>query len=231
VNAPRRDKALKDATPAVVARPRSRDADRTRLEILAAATAEFAERGLGGGRMEHIAERACVDKRLIYYYFDNKDHLFLAVLESAYAQIRAAERALRLEQLDPVEAVRRLVEFTWNYYLDNPEFLCLLNSENLHRAVHLKRSEKILEMHSPLIELLGRILCRGAEQAVFRADVDPVQLYISIASEAYFYLSNSFTLSVIFGRDLRATAAQTARLTHITEVIQGYLRPDAGVTC
>jgi AcrR family transcriptional regulator len=172
-----------------------------------------------------------VDKRLIYYYFKNKDDLFLAVLELAYAQIRTAETALKLDQLTPPEAVRSLVEFTWEYYLAHPEFLFLLNSENLHRAAHLKRSAQILEMHSPLVQRLKALLERGAEEGCFRRGVDPVQLYISIASEAYFYLSNSYTLSVIFGRDLRAPAERANRLTHISSVILGYLRPEPQVPC
>ncbi|OVZ60798.1 TetR family transcriptional regulator [Pigmentiphaga sp. NML080357] len=205
--------------------PRIRDAERTRQIILEAATDEFAALGLGGARMDRIAERAKVDKRLIYYYFNNKDDLFLSVLERAYAAIRQAEQELHLEALSPPEAVRKLVEFTWQYYLENPEFLCLLNSENLHQAAHLKRSSQVREMHSPFVQWLADILKRGHEQGLFRDGVDPVQLYISIASVAYFYLSNKFTLSEIFGRDLMAPEALDVRLAHMVDVILGYLRP------
>jgi len=207
----------------VVADLRTRDADRTQQEILGAAMDEFAERGLGGARIDSIAERAGVNKRLIYYYFGAKDELFLAVLEQTYRDIREAERALHLELTDPVEAVRRLVAFTWNHYLAHPEFLTLLNSENLHRARHLKKSKRIREMNSPLIQTLADVLERGRSKGVFRGGVDPVHLYISIAALAYFYLSNNHTLSTIFARDLMSPKALSERLSHITEVVMGYV--------
>ena len=162
-------------------------------------------------------------KRLIYYYFDGKDQLFLAALEQTYADIRSAEQALHLESVEPVEAVRRLVAFTWDHYVAHPEFLNLLNSENLHRARHLKQSRHIREMNSPLIQTLGDVLERGRREGLFRGGIDPVQLYISIAGLAYFYLSNSQTLSTIFGRNLLAAKARAARLSHITEVVMGYV--------
>ena len=205
---------------------RTRDADRTRQEILTAAMVEFADKGLGGARIDAIAERAGVNKRLLYYYFDSKDRLFLAVLEQTYADIRNAEQALRLESAEPAEAIRRLVAFTWNHYVQHPEFLNLLNSENLHRARHLKQSDRIREMNSPLIQSLGDVLERGRRDKVFRGGIDPVQLYISIAGLAYFYLSNNPTLSTIFGRDLMSKKAMTERLSHITEVVMGYVLRD-----
>ena len=205
---------------------RSRDAERTQESILRAAVAEFAESGLGGARVDRIAERAGINKKLIYYYFGNKEKLFLAVLETTYADIRQAERALNLETLAPADAVRGLVAFTWQYFLDHPEFLNLLNSENLHGARHLRQSKRIQEMHSPLVHLLGDVLERGRKAGVFRGGVDPVQLYISVAALAYFYLSNNPTLSTIFGRNLRAPKALSERLSHITEVVMGYLLRD-----
>jgi|SRR5438105_2158840 len=211
------------SAPAVIAELRTRDADRTRQEILRAAMDEFSESGLGGARIDSIAERAGINKRLIYYYFGAKDDLFLAVLEQTYADIREAERALRLEAADPAEAVRRLVAFTWKHYLAHPEFLTLLNSENLHRARHLKQSSRIREMNSPLIQTLGDVLERGRRDGVFRGGVDALQLYISIAGLAYFYLSNNPTLSTIFGRDLMTPKALAERLSHITEVVMGYV--------
>jgi AcrR family transcriptional regulator len=202
---------------------RTRDSERTRLEIRRAALAEFAEFGLGGARMERIAERTGVDKKLIYYYFGSKEKLFLSALELTYADIRQAELALKLESYEPAEAVRRLVNFTWDHFLKHPEFLTLLNSENLHRARHLKESEHIRDMNSPLVRLLGDIVERGRREGVFRGGVDPMHLYITIAGLAYFYLSNSATLSAIFGRDLMKPKALSERLSHITEVVMGYL--------
>ncbi len=214
---------MAEALPAVPVEMRGRNAERTQQEILRAATQEFATAGLGGARMERIALQAGVNKRLIYYYFESKELLFLSVLEDAYAHIRDAEKVLRLDSLDPATAVRRLVEFTWQYYRENPEFLTLLNSENLHKARHLQRSSRIQEMNSPLVQLLRDVLDRGQRDGLFREGVDPVQLYITIASLCYFYLSNNATLSTIFGRDLLAPAALSERLSHMTEVVMGYL--------
>lgn len=204
-----------------------RNPARNRGRILAAATAEFAQRGLGGARVDRIAKLAGLNKRMLYYYFDSKDKLFLAVMEASYAQIRNAERALDLEHRDPREALRRLVDFTWNYYLEHPEFLTLLNSENLHKGRHVGRSTRVREMHLPLVETLRGILRRGEKAGLFRAGVDPVQLYISIAGEGYFYLSNRYTLSRIFGRDLMAPRALAQRKKHNATLILEALRKAA----
>jgi AcrR family transcriptional regulator len=197
----------------------SRDPERTKARILAAATAEFARYGLGGARVDRIAARAGANKRMLYYYFRDKDNLFLAALEGRYADIRAAERALDLEHLEPRAALRRLVEFTWQYFLDHPEFLTLLNSENLHKGRHVRRSRRVPQMHSTLVETLRGILKRGERAGVFRAGVDPVQLYISIAGEGYFYLSNRYTLAQIFKRDLMSKRALAERARHNSDMI------------
>lgn len=212
--------------PSPAADERLRDADRSQATILAAARDEFAEFGLGGARMDRIAERAGLNKRLIYYYFEDKEKLFQAVLEQAYRDIREEERTLHLEDLSPADAVRRLVEFTWTYYLQHPEFLTLLNSANLHKARHLEGSQRARQLNSPLIELLAQILERGRKDGTFRGGVDALQLYVSIAGLSYFYLSNNPTLSAIFGRDLMAPKARAERLSHMTDVILGYLLRD-----
>ncbi|MEW6691098.1 MAG: TetR/AcrR family transcriptional regulator [Pseudomonadota bacterium] len=202
-----------------------RNPERNRERILAAATVEFAKYGLGGARVDRIAARARANKRMLYYYFGNKDGLFLAVLEESYRRIREAERKLRLTDLDPRQAMRRLVEFTWNYYLEHPEFLTLLNSENLHRGRHVRRSRRIVAMHSPFAAMIRQVLERGARLGEFRRGVDPVQLYISIAALGYFYLGNRYTLSTIFQRDLLAPRNRALRLRHMVELVLGYLRP------
>jgi len=201
-----------------------RNPARNQERILKAATEEFARYGLGGARVDRIAARAGANKRMLYYYYGNKEDLFLKVLEARYAHIRRAELGLHLLDLDPVQGMRRMVEFTWNYYLKHPEFLTLLNSENLHRARHLKRSRDIAAMHSPLIALLRDLLLRGERAGKFKKGVDPVQLYISIAALGYFYLSNRHTLSTIFERDLLAPKSKAERLKHMTELVLGYLR-------
>jgi AcrR family transcriptional regulator len=212
--------------PSPAAEERQRDADRSQNTILAAARDEFAEFGLGGARMDRIAERAGLNKRLIYYYFEDKETLFQAVLEQAYRDIREQEKTLHLTDLAPADAVRRLIEFTWNYYLEHPEFLTLLNSANLHRARHLEGSQRARQLNSPLIEMLAQILERGRREGSFRGGVDAVQLYVSIAGLSYFYLSNNPTLSAIFGRDLMAPKARAERLSHMCDVILGYLLRD-----
>ena len=196
----------------------------TRTRILDAATSEFAQHGFGGARVDRIAARADANKRMLYYYFGSKDELFLAVLEEAYAHIRSAEHELDLEHKDPREALKRLVEFTWNYYLEHPEFMALLATENLHKGSHVHRSNRVRKLHSPLVDTLRDILRRGERQGLFRRGVDPVQLYISIAGEGYFYLSNRYTLSRIFGRDLMAPRALAGRSRHITQTILNSVR-------
>jgi AcrR family transcriptional regulator len=196
----------------------------TREKILGAALAEFARYGLGGARVDRIAQRARANKRMLYYYFGDKDGLFLAALEDRYQHIRSAERTLELQHLDPRQALERLVQFTWDYFLEHPEFMTLLNSENLHKGRHVRRSRRVQDMHSPLVETLRAVLRKGEAQGLFRKKVDPVQLYISIAGEIYFYLSNRYTLSRIFDRDLMAPRALAARSKHVTQMILNSLR-------
>jgi AcrR family transcriptional regulator len=201
-----------------------RDPERTQERILRAATREFARYGLGGARVDRIAARAGANKRMLYYYYGNKEDLFRAVLEARYAHIRDAEQGLHLRDLDPELGIRKLVEFTWSYYLRHPEFMTLLNSENLHKARHIRSSRRIVAMHSSFLGMLGDILRRGARAGKFRRGVDPVQLYISIAALGYFYLGNRYTLSTIFRRPLLAPRSRAARLKHMVEVVLGYLR-------
>jgi len=200
-----------------------RDPEGMRLRILEAAKQEFAAHGLAGARVDRIAANAGANKRMLYYHVGNKENLYLAVLEGAYEKIRAEERALDLEHLDPPRAIERLIDFTWNYFIRNPEFLALLNTENLARARHLKRSTKVKSMHSPFVEMIRTVVRRGVESGDFVVAVDPVQLYISIAALCFFYLSNSATLSVIFGRDLLGKEARDERLAHMVALVLAAL--------
>ncbi|CAN5458156.1 TetR/AcrR family transcriptional regulator [soil metagenome] len=194
-----------------------------RIRILEAAKKEFAARGLAGARVDRIAADAGANKRMLYYHVGNKEELYLAVLEAAYEKIRVEERTLDLEHLAPPDAIERLIEFTWNYFIRNPEFLALLNTENLERARHLKRSDKVKSMHSPFVEMIRTVVLRGVASGDFKVAMDPVQLYISIAALSFFYLSNSATLSVIFGRDLLAKQARQDRLAHMVALILAAL--------
>ena len=182
--------------------------------------------GFGGARMDAIAERGGVDKKLIYYYFAGKDELFLAVLEQTYADIRAAEHELHLEASDPLEAIASLVAFTWRYYLAHPEFLALLNSENMHRAGHLKRSRRIRQMNSPLIEVLAEVLARGERAACCARHRSDAALHLDRRARLLLPLQQAHA-----GGDLRPrpddAGGQAARLAHIATVIVGYVAAPA----
>ncbi|MEM8948791.1 MAG: TetR family transcriptional regulator [Pseudomonadota bacterium] len=193
-------------------KPRARDADATKARILAAAKSEFARLGLAGARVDEIAEKASANKRMIYHYFGSKEDLFQVVLEEAYLDIRSAEQELDLDHLAPREALERLVRFTWNYYLDNPEFITLVNSANLHRGRHLENSERLKTASRRFVIMVRGILDRGVADGVFRDGIDPVQLNITIAAIGYYYLTNRFTGGILFERDFMTKAAREKRL-------------------
>jgi AcrR family transcriptional regulator len=196
-----------------------RDAEATKARILEAAKKEFAKNGLAGARVDVIAERSLNNKRMMYHYFESKDKLFQMVLEQAYVDIRTAEHKLNLESLEPKEALETFVRFTWGYYLRHPEFITLVNSANLHRAKHLKGSEVIKTTNRKLVSLVGGILTRGVQAGVFRDGIDPVQLNITIAAIGYYYLTNRFTGSIIYERDLMDKEALDDRVRFNVETI------------
>jgi AcrR family transcriptional regulator len=216
----------KAAAPKAPARAPLRDSEATRARILAAAKRDFARHGFGGARVDTISEKARANKRMIYHYFGSKEDLFRAVLEEAYVGIRTAEQKLDLDHLDPREALERLVRFTWDYYLKNPEFLTLVNSENLHRARHLKKSEVVKDASRRFVGMVGDILDRGVAAGVFRPGIDPVQLNITIAAISYYYLTNRFTGSIVFERDLMARDALAERIRFNLDTIQRLVAAD-----
>lgn len=204
--------------------PATRNAAKTRQRILDAAEEVFAARGLEGTRMAAIADLAECNQALLYHYFSSKDDLFTAVLEQTYAKIRSAEQKLDLDHLEPKAAMQRLVEFSFDYVRQNPSFIKLINDENMHGAEHLRVSAQARSLNTPLVATLERILAQGVERGDFRPGIDAIQLYITVASLAYFFTSNRATLSVIF--DLPdANQCFALRRAHIVEVILGYLRP------
>jgi AcrR family transcriptional regulator len=207
------------------ARPLSPRAAATRQRILDAALAEFALNGLAGARVDEIAARAGANKRMLYAHFGSKEELWLRVLERAYAAKRAEEHALDVEHLPPAEAMARLVRFNLRYTAAHPEFVALLNQENIHRAAYLKRSAEVPALYSPLVESLRAVLRRGEEAGLFRRGVDPLQLYVTMLALGHFWVANRHTLSTIFGEDLGTEAALAAREAHAVEVVLGYLRP------
>lgn len=214
--------APKRATEAAERRPRN--SVKTKASILAAGRVEFADRGFEGARVDAIAERAGANKRLLYHYFGNKEDLYRAVLLDAYQEIRRGERALSLDQYDPAQAMDRLVRFTFRHFLANPWFTRLLGTENIENARFLKTLPDIKALHSPLVGQIAAIITRGHEAGIFRRDVDPVQLYISVAALGFFYVSNTATLSVIFERDLTSVGMVQEREAHAVQMVLDYLK-------
>lgn len=201
----------------------TRDAVRTKRNILLAAMREFAGKGFEGARIDAIAASASANKRMIYHYFGSKAQLYIAVLEHIYGEFRRKEGDLNLDHLPPVEAIEALVDFTFAYFIQVPEFIKIVNDENLRKARFLKQSERILTLHSPLVSKLREILHKGAAAGRFRHGVDPVELYISIAALCYFYLSNAHTLGVVFGKDLLDSAALDRHRNHAKTLILAFL--------
>jgi AcrR family transcriptional regulator len=197
----------------------ARDPDATRKRILAAARNEFARHGLGGARVDRIAEQADTNKRMLYHYFGNKEDLYQHTLEDAYATFRAAEAELHIENDDPVTAIERLVRFTWEYYLDHPEFLSLVNTENLHKAAFLKKSRRMDELSKPFIERMQTLLMRGSETGIFHNDLDAIHVLITVAAMGYHYLNNRYTGEIVYQRDMMTPAALTDRLAFNTQAI------------
>lgn len=202
-----------------------RDPVRTRAAILAAATAEFAEHGFSGARVDAIAARAGINKRMLYHYFGDKEALYLVVLEEAYAGIRGAEATLDLGRRQPEEGLRELTIFTWRYFVEHPEFISLLHTENLMRARFLAGSTRIREMQTNLMVELAAILERGGQAGVFAEGLDPLRVYLSMASLSVFYLSNRHTLSLVFDRRLDAPEEMAAWEAHVVRTVLASVRP------
>jgi AcrR family transcriptional regulator len=206
-------------------RRKARDAAATRRRILNAATAEFARYGFAGARVDRISRRARTFDRMLYYYYGDKISLFRVVLENAYEELWRAEEALKLSGVAPEAGLRELVAFTWRYFVGHPEFIRLLNSENLQRGRNVRRSGRVGKLSSPFIATLKDLLRRGQARGVFRRGIHPVRLYITIAALAYFYVANRYTLTNFLNFDLMAKPNQEAWLEHITEVVLAGMRP------
>jgi AcrR family transcriptional regulator len=181
---------------------RHRDADRTKQEILEVAAREFADRGFAGARVDEIADQTRTTKRMIYYYFDSKEQLFVAVLERAYATIRAAEQTIEVDHLDPPAAIRRLAELTFDHQESHPDFSRLVSIENIHRAKHLVGRPDFAGQNTPAIELIERILERGRRDGSFTREVDAIDLHMMISAFCIFRMANRHTFRAIFDRDL-----------------------------
>jgi AcrR family transcriptional regulator len=200
-----------------------RDPEGTRRRILLAATEAFSAGGLSGARVDRIARRAETNERMLYYYFGSKEQLFVAVLEHALSALAEAEKTLDLDEISPVNAIAQLAKFIWDYYRKQPELLRLLNNENLHEARYVKSSTRLPGLISPLVFTLTKILERGQHAGLFRHDVDPLRLYITISGMGYHVVSNRFTLEATFGRDFSQGTERDEIVGMHMETLLAYL--------
>lgn len=201
-----------------------RDGDQTSRVILKAGIAEFSRHGYGGATVERIVHRAKRNERSLYYHFGNKEGLYVASLEYLYQKQMLAERALNLDTLSPPDAMRALVRFTWSYYRENPELLSLLNTENLYKAEHLKKSaDRVKAIASPKMRLLADLLERGAKSGHFRPDTSADNVFLLISSLCYLYVSNRFTLSNYLSRNLDSPQARENWLDYIEQIVVDHL--------
>jgi AcrR family transcriptional regulator len=202
---------------------RKPDAQRTRADILAVARSEFVEHGLSGARVDAIAERTRTTKRMIYYYFGSKEGLYSAVLEQAYSGIRSAEATLALDDLDPPTALRRLIEFTFDYEDSHPDFVQLIAIENIHQAGYLKQLPTIQRVNADAIAMLDAILARGRARGVFTRACSAVDVHLMISGLCFYRVSNRHTFGLIFACDLSAPEVRERHKAMIVETIVGWL--------
>jgi AcrR family transcriptional regulator len=208
--------------------PQRRNADATRAKILQAALNEFSERGLPAASTDDIAERCGVNKRMIYYYFGSKEGLYLAALESVYANLVALEKEIEIEHLDPPAAIEAIINLKIDYYVTNPHFISFLSMENFYKAKHLRKSKKLNMFKSPLTDVIARILERGQRSGQFRHDVEPVNFYVSICGLCIMYFTNQHTLGVIFGRKMTRDDNIQRHKRTVVDIVLSYLQtPDA----
>ena len=200
-----------------------KDAERTRADILVAATREFAENGYSGARIEHIVQRMRTSKRMIYYYFGDKRGLYSAVLEAYYRSLREAESDLRLDERPPLDALRELINFTFDYHIANPDRVRLVMVENIHKGRHLSSLPLLEELNATVIQSMKRICERGQREGMIRKDADALEIYLSIAAVSFFNVSNRYTVAAIFKYDMASPDAYAARKQHATDMILRYV--------
>jgi AcrR family transcriptional regulator len=205
---------------------RKLDPEGTKREILRVARAEFAAKGFSGARIDEIGDRTKTAKRMIYYYFGNKEGLYVAALEEAYGEIRAVERALELDHLSADDALCRLIDFTFDYEQENVEFVRLISSENMNYARYLKDSKKIREVNGNVIETVSKILERGYVDGSFKRKVPPEDIHLMISGLCFYRVSNQYTFSEIFGSDFSSPATSARHKSMIRNAIRSYLRSD-----
>jgi AcrR family transcriptional regulator len=203
---------------------RTNDPQRTMDNIVEVATREFADKGLSGARIDEIAALTKTSKRMIYYYFTSKEGLYVAVLEEAYRRIRSIETGLHLEDLAPEAALRKLVGFTFDYQVANPDFIRLVMTENIHNGEFLAQSKTIQQLNIPVINAVKSVYERGVKAGVFRRGLDPVELHMSISALSFFNVANRHTFALIFKRDMTDPAEMETRRKNIVEMVVRFVR-------
>jgi len=197
----------------------TQDPEGVRRGILEVARAEFVEKGLSGARVDEIAARTATSKRMIYYYFGDKEGLYRAVLEEAYSRIRNFERSLDLADLPPREAIARLTGFTFDYHADNPDFVRLVMVENIHHGRHLASSSKIGALNLSAIDMIREVYERGLADGVFRENLDPIDIHLTISALAFYNVSNRASIRQVFGHDMAAPQARARRRSSAIETV------------
>ena len=203
---------------------RTNDPERTMAGILEVARKEFAEKGLAGGRIDEIAAATKTSKRMIYYYFGGKEGLYLAVLEDAYRRVRETEAQLQLEDLEPEQALRRLVEFTFDHHASNEDYIRLVMNENMQRAQYLATSKTIQKLNVPAIDAISKLYKRGVTNGIFREGLNPLDIHASISALTFFNVSNQHTFGLIFKNAKRSAQAQKTRRESVVELIVRFVR-------
>jgi AcrR family transcriptional regulator len=203
---------------------RTNDPARTMAEILKVATEEFAQKGLAGARIDEIAERTRTSKRMIYYYFESKEGLYLKVLEEAYQRVRSIEANLHLGDLAPEAALRRLVEFTFDHHAGNEDYIRLVMGENINRAQFLSMSKSIVGLNVPALNAIRDLYERGVKQGVFRAGLAPIDIHALISALSFFNVSNRHTFGTIFKIDLTAKAVAAKRREQAIEAVVRFVK-------
>jgi AcrR family transcriptional regulator len=204
---------------------RGRDPVKSKQTILQAATGEFCQHGFSGARVETIAAKSRSNMRMIYHYFGNKEGLYLAVLEAAYARLRNREHALDLDRASPVDGIRALIRFTFDFFAENQDVLALINSENTQKGRFLRKLPNVRAMTVPLLDSIGVLLKSGVQQKHFRRGVDAIQFYVSLVALSQLHILNRYTLSIIFDEDITDAEWLCERRKHVEEVLLAYLYP------
>ncbi len=220
--------ATSNRTPA--GRPAKRDPEGVRRDILSVALEEFSQNGLSGARIDEIAARTRTSKRMIYYYFGDKEGLYKRVLERAYAQVRGGENDLGLDDLDPVTALRELCRYTFDHHRRNPAFVRMVMTENIHHGRHIRSSESTREVNRPAINLTHKILKRGQAAGIFREGLDALELHWQISALSFYNVSNLETFSFNFGDTLFSDAGQERLSRHVSDMVLRYVLTPAHIT-